>query len=848
MATHTTTFLQRAGLTLLVLALAACGGSSSGNKTTQTQPPGSGVDAPGTQAPGTQTPGAEAPAQFAPPTVPITQRRAGKVVQHSITNPSTGDVTAITLMEPTELAAGQAYPLVLHGHGYGGRRNQQPDEFQQRLRDEGYYVVSIDQRGFGESSGTVRIMSPDFEGQNLVHLLDWAEELQGLARYVDGRMAVGSYGGSYGGMYQYLLAAADPAERLRVIAPDMTPYDLEYSLASHNVPKSGWAAGLVTMGEVPLLGLFGDGFADELLAFVQKELVHDNTRGELTNQDPVVVESLARGLLAGKLAPATKHMLRYHSLRYFCDGEPAGAQEGFVLGTADPLQVPAKPLPAIDALISQGVNDTLFNFNEGLNAYQCLSQQGGDVRLITHQSGHILPVAPDLLPDWNNNMDWLYAMFRPPEFQKPGGNEHCGSIERFSATFAWFEEKLKGQTGAVDAALTSGDNVCLSLADGSAVHVKEVKKGGHAQPLHVDTPAVSGPVGLLASMSGSLAGDAMLQSQTVYTAPKEGRSQVLAGIPTLQVNIASLLGEAFSPTECTDPLAQLPLDDIVQALDSNLPISSIVADIGSNISNAIMQLPIIKDLPFMKGINNLLQGLFGNVRNLPAWLTNTASDALPLACDPVYFVALAQRPEGHQRWDVINGQITPVRGYGQHNIEMNGIATRLNPGDEVGLLIMGGHLQYPLSFSRDPFTTVATMSGTIGLPLLEEDDIVAMDFGEPEHGENGVFPANNALVAALDGFYRNEAPAEPLPGAANLGRYLSDIQAGFVPYPYQLPSHIQTLADYYFAAAAAQPDGYNKEVTHELGEFFSQLMAGEVNGTTPRPRHLQDLADVIAGF
>lgn len=602
------------------------------------------------------------------------------------------------------------------------------------------------------------------------------------------------------------------------------------------------------MGEVPILSLFGDGFAEELLAFVQKELVHDETRGELTNQDPVVVESLARGLLAGKLAPATKNMLRYHSLRYFCDGEPAGPQEGFISGIADPLQVAPKPLPAIDALISQGLSDTLFNFNEGLQAYECLRGRGGDVRLITHQSGHILPVAPDLLPDWNKNMDWLYAMFRPPEFQQPGGNEHCGSIERFAATFAWFEEKLKGRIGAVDASLTSGENVCMSLADGSAVHVAQVKKGGQVLPLHMNTPAVSGPVGLLAAMSGSLTSDAMLQSQALYAVPQESTSQVLAGIPKLDVNITSLFAEALTPMECAEPLAQLPIDDIISALDGSLPISGIVADIGNAVSDSIMQLPIIKDLPFMKGISNLLQGLLSNVRNLPSWLTGTASDALPLACDPVYFVALAQRPEGKQRWDVINGQVTPLRGYGQHSINMNGIATRLNPGDEVGLLMMGGHLQYPLSFSRDPFTIVATLSGTVELPLLEEGDMVAMDFGEPENGENGIFPANDALVAALDGFYRNEERTEKLPGAANLARYLSDIQAGFVPYPYQLPSQIETLADYYFAAAAKLADGYDKDITHELGAFFSQLIAGQVSGATPRPKHLQDLADVIAGF
>src|SRR3546814_20836816 len=53
-------------------------------------------------------------------------------------------------------------------------------------------------------------------------LLDWAENLEGLRRRNNGEMMVGSYGGSYGGMYQVLLYAVDPKHRLRVLAPDIT--------------------------------------------------------------------------------------------------------------------------------------------------------------------------------------------------------------------------------------------------------------------------------------------------------------------------------------------------------------------------------------------------------------------------------------------------------------------------------------------------------------------------------------------------------------------------------------------------------------------------------------------------
>src|SRR3546814_5777337 len=81
-------------------------------------------------------------------------------------------------------------------------------------------------------------MDPEYEGQDLSAVLDWAENLEGLRRRNNGEMMVGSYGGSYGGMYQVLLYAVDPKHRLRVLAPDITPHDLTYSLDPNGVVKS----------------------------------------------------------------------------------------------------------------------------------------------------------------------------------------------------------------------------------------------------------------------------------------------------------------------------------------------------------------------------------------------------------------------------------------------------------------------------------------------------------------------------------------------------------------------------------------------------------------------------------
>jgi len=696
--------------------LSACNNDDTGKADLSFTPPSTSTPEP--EVPDTEDPAPSEPSPFAEPLIAVEETRQGIVYHHHVEVESTSDKLAITIMEPTAMEAGASYPLILHGHGYGGQRNKEADGFQQRLRDEGYYVISIDQRGFGESSGTVRVMSPDYEGQNLIALLDWAENLPGLARFADTKMVVGSYGGSYGGMYQYLLAAADPEERLRVIAPDITPYDLSYSLSSHNVPKSFWAAGLAAMGELSPFGSWADDFPEGFIKFWQRELI-ENT----TNQDLTIVESLLRGLVAGKLSDNSHNMLEYHSLKYFCEGKAAGPQDGFLLGQADPMRVLPKPLPAIDALISQGINDTLFNFNEAVSAYECLGKRGGDVRLITHQSGHILPLAPDMLPDWDTNMDWMYAMFHPPEFQQAGGSEDCGAVDRFEATFAWFEEKLKHNTGLMDSALPTGNNVCLSLSDEKAIAVERVKKGGTTYEVAMDTPAVSGPIGVLASMAGSLPMKATLQSQTLFTVPKDSEGMVLAGIPVLNINLSSFLGEKLTPDTCFNPLTVLPVGDIVQGITSGLPVNELLQTITSELSSGLSKVPVLGDIPVVSGLLQTVLSIVSNITNLPGWALDTVDDALPIACDPIYFTTIAKRSEGNNRWHPINGQVTPLRGYGQKNIELNGIATELNPGDEVALLIMGGHLQYPLSFSRDLLTVLAKANGSVELPLLNPDEI-----------------------------------------------------------------------------------------------------------------------------
>jgi len=569
---------------------------------------------------------------------PVKTARDGSSYRQAIAVAKTGDTQVIQVFEPTRLEPGKTYPLVLHGHGYGGTRMATPSEFAQRLRDAGYYVISIDERGFGESSGTVRVMGPDHEGQMLIAMLDWAEGLEGLRRGSDGKMVVGSYGGSYGGMYQFLLAGVDPQQRLRVIAPDITPHDLTYSLNSGDVIKSGYALALSAGGE-------SGGIQGALAAPSQETMTT-----LAPNQDPAIYETLVGGALTNRFQEAGTAFFKYHSVAYFCDGEPA-AEQPFMFATPDPREVAPRPFAKIDALITQGFRDTLFNFNDAFANYECLKARGGDVRLLTHQSGHILPASLTSVPaqegaTLEDALDPFFAALTAPNFQDAGGSRRCGSLELDEVMFAWFEQKLQGRN-ALNAALPSGSDVCLSLAEGDAVVVRDVKQGGSSFDIDASNPQFSSVLGVIGAALGNGFREQLLATQRLYTAPAGGA--VLAGLPTMALQIAGLSGQ--EQTDCAIPL-----------------------NIG--------------------------------------------------ACDPILLLGIGHRRAGSERWDLIDDQLTPLRGFGAHSGPMSGIAERLGEGDELALLVYGFHAQYPVTWSRDLLVPALNLSGSVQLPLLGANEIL----------------------------------------------------------------------------------------------------------------------------
>lgn len=271
--------------------------------------------------------------------------RAGVSTDVIIASALDGENVAFTVHEPTQFFEGRKVPLILEGHGYGGSRvtaANRPatgggDTFA-RLLDAGYGIISIDQRGHGQSGGQIRILDPNKEGKDLVQIVDWAEANLDWLAYRGGNVLLGATGGSYGGGFQHILYAHDPQRRLDAIAPEITWHDLRDALFANDVFKSFWAVALSAAGNVTPGG-----------------------------QDPEINAGLLEGITMNSLTQQRQDLLKASSLIAQCED-----------GT----------LPPIDALYWQSTSDTLFNLNEAVHNAACVSALGGDVRLLTKNGGH----------------------------------------------------------------------------------------------------------------------------------------------------------------------------------------------------------------------------------------------------------------------------------------------------------------------------------------------------------------------------------------------------------------------------------------------------------------------------
>jgi ABC-2 type transport system ATP-binding protein len=420
------------------------------------------------------------------------QSRPGTAYSIYIQVAGTADKVAFTVFEPSTLEGGKTYPLVLQASGFGlSRETPATSANIKPLIEAAYGVISFDHRGHGESSGAVRNMDPDYEGKDVLAVLDWAEaKLDWLQYRPSGddphNLVLGSLGGSYGGMYQYMLHNIDPKHRLDAMVAWVAPNDLTYSNFPGGVAKAAYMSVRTAPAKGPLV-------------------------------DPYSANTSAASLQANKMVDGYADYLYYHSNQYFCADRRVATNGG--PGTA-PEHAPRRG-PTVNALLFQGMRDTLFNFSEGYANFQCLRHEGGDVRLLSYQSGHN---AAHLVPD-------------PGEAYLPQGNVHdgrCGSLHLTTAIGAFFAQYLKGVPGGADAVPTKP---CLSIAKDDAVLVSQVMtmQTGGATAVKVPATKVIAGAGLDVPVAVDLG-----------ITGAHG-SSVVAGIPHLRLTVHAASDSAGEP-------------------------------------------------------------------------------------------------------------------------------------------------------------------------------------------------------------------------------------------------------------------------------------------------------------
>jgi alpha-beta hydrolase superfamily lysophospholipase len=350
-----------------------------------------------------------------PPTAPLYPHfpNDGAVELTSLEIPSfDAHQIPMTVYRPKVADAAHPVPMVLHSHGFTGKRATDPDAFKP-LVSAGFGVISFDERGHGDSmdDSEVQFMDPDYEVKDVARVVDYAASLDWVLREdnstaaVPGDIVLGAIGGSYGGAYQLMGAIFDP--RFDAIVPEITWNDITEALAPHGAIKSGWVDLFYAAGNAQRSVKFSQDFHEGWAWTVSTNLFPNGTYGE----------------------PDLYTRLKASS----------------------PVSYPGRL--TIPTLLVQGMPDTLFPLNQAVANLRLLEAAGvpaNETALYTHLGGHILNTA-SLAPQ----------VPRPVGLQGVPGGKPCGELADLQV--AWLSRFLLLLDN------TTGPRVCLSLEDGSNV-------------------------------------------------------------------------------------------------------------------------------------------------------------------------------------------------------------------------------------------------------------------------------------------------------------------------------------------------------------------------------------------
>lgn len=389
--------------------------------------------------------------------------------KHDVTLTSRADGTSIVISvyKPATASPATPVPVVLHSHGWAGSRTSSATAFRTEL-DAGFGVVSIDQRGHGASGGKAHVQNPDLEGRDVITVVDHVAGLDWVAKNrdtdIDDDPVLFAMGGSYGGGYQFAGAFTELRDlgytRFDALAPEITWFNLSESLAPSKVVRTAWASALYAAGAARI--------ADH---------VH-----------PAFAFSAATGQWPDGTVPAPP--LPNLEAEFFRNGPSGHVAAGRTLD--------------IPVLVGQGINDNLFNLNQGWkNVEQALTPRARERSLLVgYHGGHVLPNALPLASS--------------------GTGDACSGQGGFSALrLRFFQAVLDGNDPA--ALLPATYN--LAATDNSCVRVDRLDQRT-AFPVGVDLEVARGTV--------TSTGVGAPQHHQIAAGPL-----TIAGVPTVSAEVST---------------------------------------------------------------------------------------------------------------------------------------------------------------------------------------------------------------------------------------------------------------------------------------------------------------------
>ena len=334
---------------------------------------------------------------------PIARGADAPAIANEVVTSFDGTGIAVTVFRPVGADARRRVPVILESHGWAGSRRTEVDTTVKPFLDAGYGMVSIDQRGHGDSGGEANVQDPDLEARDIQAVIDRVAHLPWVQLEKPGDPVLGAIGGSYGGGYQTMTALVEQASRkggtrFDALAPEITWHDLPDSLAPSDVPRTVWLTALFAAG------------APMLPSYVQQAFVE--------------------GMATGTLPASLKAEFATHSPRHYTD---RGVR----------LDIPV--------LFRQGTSDNLFILNQGLRNFASMLTPKAKAasRFVSYNGGHALP---NVLPPGALDPNGLE------------GTDACSGPKGFAGTtLAFFDRVLRGK--GPGAGLPKAYN--LTTADGS---------------------------------------------------------------------------------------------------------------------------------------------------------------------------------------------------------------------------------------------------------------------------------------------------------------------------------------------------------------------------------------------